>query len=186
MKETDIDSGLFRQIKNGDQKAFRELFMKYFSRLCVFVQTILRAEEKAQEVVQKVFVKLWEKRMVINITQTVYGYLFTSCKNESFNLIKMEKTRNKYEQQYILDYKSVQQYEMKQEEVNIGSIVNKAIAELPDKCREIYTLSKKEGLSYQEIADFLKISEKTVENQIGIALKKLRESLTPYLSIIHE
>ena len=186
MKETDIDSNLFERIRNGDKKAFRELFMKYFARLCVFVQTIVRTEDKAQDIVLKIFVKVWERRAIIEITQTVYGYLFTSCKNESYNYIKMEKTRDKYELQYVQDYQDARKYEMQHEGVDIQSIINKAIAGLPDKCREIYTMSKKEGLSYQEIAQFLKISEKTVENQIGIALKKLRESLKPHLSLINE
>jgi len=187
LKEVDIDSELFKRIRKSDENAFRELFMKYFSRLCAFVQTILRVEEKAQDVVQKVFVKLWEKRTLLLITENVFGYLMTSCKNESFNLIKMEKTREKYEHTYASDYQQTMQYELKENSgSNISTLVNQAIENLPDKCKEIYTLSKKEGLSYLEIAQFLKISEKTVENQIGIALRKLREALTPHLSLINE
>ena len=187
MKETNIDQHLFERIRSGDEGAFRSLFMKYFARLCAFVQTIVRAEEKAQDVVQKVFVKLWEKRRVIMIAKTVLGYLMSSCKNEAFNYLKMEKTRQKYENQYAEDYHQAQTYELKAGDgTEISQVVNKAIEQLPDKCRQIYTMSKKEGLSYQEIAAFMKISEKTVENQIGIALRKLREALRPHLTLINE
>ncbi|MEL7147145.1 MAG: RNA polymerase sigma-70 factor [Bacteroidota bacterium] len=187
MKETDIDQQLFERIRSGDEGAFRVLFMKYFARLCAFVHTIVRAEQKAQDVVQKVFVKLWEKRKFLMIAKTVFGYLMSSCKNEAFNYLKMEKTRQKYEEQYATDYQAAEAYEMRiGEGGEIGFLVNRAIEELPEKCKQIYTLSKKDGLSYKEIADFLKISEKTVENQIGIALRKLREALTPHLNLINE
>ena len=187
MKEINVDQHLFERIRTGDEGAFRSLFLKYFARLCAFVQTIVRAEEKAQDVVQKVFVKLWEKRRIITIAKTVLGYLMTSCKNEAFNYLKMEKTRLKYEQQYMEDYQQSMIYELQSgnsHEINMA--VNMAIEQLPEKCRQIYTLSKKEGLSYQEIAVFLKISEKTVENQIGIALRKLREALTPHMTLIND
>lgn len=186
MKEIDIDRELFAKISNGDESAFRQLFMKYFARLCAFVQTITRREEEVQDVVQKVFVNLWEKRKLIRITQSVIAYLMTSCRNEAFSHIRMSKTRDKYETQYVRDYREAEAYEMKVSSVDVGKLVNQAIEGLPDKCRRIYTMSKKEGLSYGEIADFLNISEKTVENQIGIALKKLREALKPHIALIHE
>jgi len=174
-------------VQNGDENAFRSLFMKYFARLCAFVHTIIRSEDKAQDVVQKVFVKLWEKRFALNITETLFGYLLTSCKNESFNYMKSEKTREKYEQNYAEDYQSTMDMGIKLgSNENVSVLIGKAIEQLPVKCRDIFRLSKQEGLSYQEIAQYLSISEKTVENQIGIALKKLRESLKPHLTLINE
>ncbi len=187
MKEIDIDNTLIRQIQNGDKDAFRTLFMKYFAKLCAFVHTIVRSNEKAEDVVQKVFVKFWEKRKIIQISQTVFGYLLSACKNESFNLMKTEKTRERYEQIYVKNYKHIIENEAKlNNDKPISEIVNKAIEELPEKCKNIFKLSKQEGLSYQEIATYLSVSEKTVENQIGIALKKLRESLKPHIAIINE
>ena len=186
-KELVTDEDLFGRLRHNDEGAFRELFMRHFAHLCAFVHTIVRAEQKAQDVVQRVFVKLWEKRRVLEIAQNVLAYLFKSCRNEAYNFIKMENTRRKYEEQYMSDYAEVIQYERKVASgVDIDRLVNEAIEQLPEKCKQIYTLSKKEGLTYQEIAKFMKISEKTVENQIGIALRKLRETLKPQLSLINE
>ena len=84
------------------------------------------------------------------------------------------------------DYHEAEAVELQNPGVSINELVDHAIETLPEKCRHIYTLSKKEGLSYQEIALHLEISEKTVENQIGIALRKLRETLKPHISLIYE
>ena len=187
MKEIDIDIALIRQVKEGNEKAFKDLFMKYFARLCAFVFNIIKSDEKAQDIVQRVFARLWEKRGVINITETALGYLFRSCRNETLNQMKSEQTRRKYEQHYLDDYEAIHEVGTHLEEaINTTKLIDEAIKSLPNKCREIFQMSKQEGLSYQEIATYLKVSEKTVENQIGIALKKLRESLKPHIAWTNE
>lgn len=182
MKEEASDQELFAEIKNGDHGAFRALFKRYFNRVCAFVMSIVRSQDLAVDIVQQVFVKLWEKRENLFIVKSVSSYLLTSAKNESYNQIKASNTRIRYETDYIEESFQAYEHFNDQESLDFGRLVNDAIQQLPNKCQQIYRLAKEDGLTYSEIAGFLEVSEKTVENQMGIALKKLREILKPQLS----
>lgn len=174
------DNELFLKVKDGDEHAFKELFRKYYSSMCLFARQFLNDYELAEETVQDVFVKIWEKRTLLNIETSVKHYLFRSIRNQCLNRIQHEKIKHRYERK-VLD---VMQQEIDPDqyflEVDLIRRIEKSIDSLPPKRREIFRLSREQGMKYKEIADTLKISVKTVEAQMGLALKFLREDLKDY------
>jgi RNA polymerase sigma-70 factor, ECF subfamily len=180
------DKLLFEKITQKNTLAFDTLFRKYYARLCRFAITYLKEEEMAEECVQEVFIKIWEQSDHLQIEGAVISYLFAATKNTALNLIKKESTRQKYESAYEEQNPSADVNISEIENEKVASLVTSAVNKLPGKCREIFMLSKDDGLTYEEIADYLKISKKTVENQMGIAFKKLREILKPKISLLFE
>ena len=179
---THTDKELIKQIKKGDEQAFDILFRKYYAPLARFAKMFTKDEENADEVVQAFFVKLWEQKVKLKITSSVKSYLYTSVRNASLNFLKKEKTRNLYEEKTETETN---------ETSNIGNnnfkdVYEIAVNKLPERTKEVFILSKNEGLSYVEIADYLQITAKTVENNMGIAFRKLRKMLLPYKHLIYE
>ncbi len=145
----------------------------------------LKNLEASEEVVQETFVKLWENRKTLNITSSLKSYLFRAVRNSSLNVIKHEKIKDKY--------KSYNEYEIKNhsasldEEIDASELeikIRKSIDLLPSERKKAFIMSRYEGLKYKEIAEKLNISKKTVENQIGKALKFLKSELAEYMTII--
>ena len=134
---------------------------------------------------QKVFIQLWMKRNLITITDSVPAYLYTSVRNQSFIYLKSYAVRKTYEAQSA-DKRMQEIQERNDVFEGFPQIVRQKAADLPEKCREIFTMARFEGLTYDEIAEYLKVSKKTVENQMTIAYKKLREWLQPELKKLLE
>jgi RNA polymerase sigma-70 factor, ECF subfamily len=179
------DKILFSQVKQGDRKAFDLLFREYYIQLCRFAYSYMHSQNHSEEVVQNVFIKLWENRQKTNISTSFISYLYTAVKNQALNDLKKDYVRKHYESEYVNgqdDYDQIEFSDSGNSKIKIA--LKNATEMLPPKCREIFELSRADGLTYDEIADYLNISEKTVENQMGIAFKKLREILMPQLSII--
>ncbi len=177
MKETN----LFSRIKTGDKKAFDELFLQYYKNLCSFSLTFTQNLEDAEDVVQKVFVRFWENRKKLEIPENPKAFLFKSVYFESIKLLRQRNTQQKYLSEL---YTFSGQNEEPADFSLILPILYKAIEKLPEKCRQIFILNKLEGLTQKEIAEYLSISVKTVENQMSIAFSKLREDLKPYLYLL--
>ncbi|WP_310588008.1 RNA polymerase sigma-70 factor [Runella sp. SP2] len=179
------DTQILIAIREGDERVFEQVFRKYYGGLCTYGRSILRDEEESEEIVQNVFVGIWEKRAELEITQSLKSYLYRAVHNHCLNRIKHQKVRDEH-QQYTLysqeeAYESVSQTVYKNE---LESELAKAIGKLPEQCRVIFKLSRFEELRYQEIADQLGLSVKTVENQIGKALKILRTELADFLPVV--
>lgn len=174
------DFELFSQIKRRDRTAFNTLFRKYYTALCRFSFAICLSQEEAEECVQDMFVHLWEKAPTINVDVSVKAYLYTSTRNYTLNAINKQQTELRHLNEYSENAESHEQ-DTEKRDVEISRLIESGIERLPEKCREIFVLCKKEGLTYEEIATYLQVSEKTVENQMGIALRKLREYLHPEL-----
>ena len=156
--------------------SFRQLFDRQFYPLCQFLSYYTTNRMIIEEVVQDVFVKLWEDRNVSQI-KSVNSYLYTSARNRMLNHIRDEKKRNLLLEQWV-------QHELRKEGEECFNIeefnqkVQTAVELLPQKCRKIFNLSKKEKFTYKQIAEQLDISVKTVEAQMGIALRKIRKHLS--------
>jgi RNA polymerase sigma-70 factor (ECF subfamily) len=181
------DSLLFAHISNGNKAAFDTLFRKYYCQLVRFAISYTNDSSTAEEIVQDTFVKIWENAPRIKITTTVGGYIYNAVKNHCINYIKHITIKKKYEKEQAK--KKTEEEFSNEEKVNINlfrQILSQAVNKLPEKCREIFEMAKFDGLSYDEISDYLEISTKTVENQMGIALKKLRENILPYAKEIYE
>jgi len=173
---------LLRQItEKNDKHAFATLYETMHESLYDFALAIVKLREPAEEITADVFIRLWERRVSMEYTRirSCRLYLFMCVKNASLNYLR----NNKRAEQLDLERLSMSNWrlETNPEELMItaemASRLNRAIGELPAKCGIIFRLVKEEGLSYKEVAQLLDVSEKTVENQIGIALKKIKQAI---------
>jgi RNA polymerase sigma-70 factor (ECF subfamily) len=174
------DNELYLKLKEGDEKAFEVLFRKYYAALCSYANQFLFEKSLSEEVVQDMFLKIWEKRAVLTIEMSLKHYVFRSVRNRCLNLIQHEKVKKQYAGMVLENSAheiSPDEYFL---EVDLVRRIEKSIESLPPKRREIFKLSREQGLKYKEIADSLGISVKTVEVQMGLALKQLREQLKDY------
>ena len=168
-----------------DETAFEQVFKTYFKRLHAYAFTILKNDVEAEEMVQQVFFKLWERNESLSLSGSVSAYLYRAVHNESLNYIKHQKVRSNH--QLHVAYSMKNEVEHPAKKVMAGELEKKihtALNELPEQCRTIFQMSRFDELKYREIADKLGISVKTVENQMGKALKLLREKLVDFLIFI--
>ena len=179
------DKSLALELAQGNEKVFEIIFNKYYQALCVFSKQFLNDDELAEETVQNVFVKIWEKRFSISIDTSLEHYLFRAVRNHCFNELQHQKIKKRYAQKILEDAV----VEIKTDEYflepNLKNEIEKALDLLPPKRKEIFRLSREEGLKYKEIAEQLDISVKTVEAQMGLALKFLREQLKDFSDIVN-
>lgn len=173
------DSDLATKIKKGDVLAFDEIYRRYSKRLYLFVFGIIKSKKDAEDVVQEVFVKIWENRSKIKQYLSFQSYLFTIAHNTTISLL-----RNKMKDDKFIENIKLLQYSEKgdsvQAEIEFNELNKKlqtSLNSLPERQRQVYLLSREEGLSYKQIAEKLEISINTVENQMVKALKFLRERL---------
>ena len=171
---------LFERIKKSDDKAFEILFHKYYRYLCLFATKIINDNDAAEEIVQDFFVKLWEKREQLKIETSLKNYLFRSVKNLCLNFIQHNRTKMRYAQIVISEVETNFSDESNYPEIELSEKIEESINSLPEKRKEIFRLSRQEGLKYHEIAQKLNISIKTVETQMSMAIKTLRELLKKY------
>lgn len=174
------DKELFFRIKQGDKQSFEELFRAYYKPLCLFAHKYVYDEDDCEEIVQTFFLKLWEQRSKISINTSVKSYLFSSIRNRCFNYIKHQKIKQEYQSEVMYAEKSKRNDSYEFTEIDLVEKINKSIQSLPNRRREIFILSREHGLKYKEIAEKMGISIKTVETQMGSALKDLREKLKDY------
>ncbi|MBN1112783.1 MAG: RNA polymerase sigma-70 factor [Bacteroidales bacterium] len=166
--------------------SFKKLFDSLYEPLCRFATIYTQNSVVSEEIVQDVFVNVWEKRNTINIETSIKSYLFSSVRNRALNY-KRDSKVDLFKTD-VLDeidkeiWEDISCFEGDDIE-KLRNKVRLAIDDLPEKCKEIFLLSKENSLTYSEIATELSISTKTVENQMYIAFKKLRESLSPILFI---
>lgn len=171
--------------KGVTKAEFEQVFKAHFKALHAYACTILREETQAEEIVQQVFFKLWEKREQLDIKQSIQAYLYRSVYNHCLNHIKHLKVRKAHQAHAIYTGSEV---EVSASKKVIGKELQVKIADameqLPEQCRTIFQMSRFEELKYREIADKLKLSVKTIENQMGKALKIMRIHLSEYLTAL--
>lgn len=173
---------IVKKMIDGDIDSFRYFFDRYYDDLCNFVNIYLHDQVLAEEIVQDIFVYFWENREKLKINTSVKSYLFSASKFKSLNLLRDTRTQKKIVEK-IRRIEPIQTHEHESSYIDTNEfrkILDLAVDQLAPKCREIFLLSKQKELSNKEIAEQLGISVKTVENQMTIALKKLREYLIPY------
>lgn len=173
---------IVQKMIEGDKKAFKYFFEKYYAGLCNFVNIYVHDTNLAEEIVQDIFVYFWENKARLQLTHSVRSYLFSASKYRSLKEIRNQNTRKRILEGIKItgvgDQTNHDEFYFDTEEFR--SVLHTAIENLPPKCKEIFLLCKVKNLSHKEIAERLNISAKTVENQITIALKKLRIALAPY------
>jgi RNA polymerase sigma-70 factor (ECF subfamily) len=177
---THENDDLFNRLKQNDVKAFEAIFNAYYAPLCLFASQFLGDDEKAEEIVQDLFVNVWSKRHSLHIDRSLKNYLFHAVKNQCLNWIQHTKIRAKHAENVKENFMRQMNESDYFLEVGLSEKIAESIESLPEKRRQIFKLSREQGLKYQEIADMLGLSVKTVETHMGLALKQLREQLRDY------
>lgn len=176
---------LAQQIKANDLQAFEVAFTTYAGGLIEYATTMLKDADEAEDIVQQLLVQLWVNRSTLNIATSLKGYLYRSVHNSCLNKIKRQQVRNAYgatvEAGGVRASESAAEV-LENKEIRLA--IDNALADLPELCRTVFIKAKYEFLKYQEIADELGIPAKTVENQMGKALKLLREKLKHLLPLV--
>jgi len=161
-----------------DESAFEELFDYYYPRLFNFSRSFLKIEEGIDDIIQDVFVKIWQNRKKIKSAATFNSYIFTITRNLLLNKLR-SRLNNENTKEEIRNFSLANEYSsMEQiEYCDLKETVDNLVSELPGRQKEIFVLSRIEGLSHKEIAEKLKISTKTVEYHITLAVRYLRDKL---------
>jgi RNA polymerase sigma-70 factor (ECF subfamily) len=181
----ELDTELIARIRAGEEGAFEQLFHRYYRELCVYASRIDRAGGSAEEIVQEVFFRIWMHRDRLILTESLAGYLYAVTRNVSLNRLARSQTEDRWRAEA-----QVQALEPPGEggsadvavrETEMALAIDRAISKLPPRCREAFLLRRQKHLSYQEISQAMRTSPKTVEIQIGKALRLLRASLAEWL-----
>lgn len=155
--------------------SFEAIFRQHYERLCSYAYTFLKDEASSEDIVQEVFIKIWEQRQDLIGSDQLKFYLFTAVRNNCLTAITKNKKNAFIE---LGDEEASDEMPLKMEAADCGTdpkvLLAKAMEQLPPKCREVFMLSRLSGQTYQQIADSLGISVKTVENQMGKAIKLLK------------
>jgi RNA polymerase sigma-70 factor (family 1) len=176
---------LVQLLRQDKLNAFRELYSRYWKKLFDEAYKRLKSKEQAEEVVQELFTNLWTKRQSIQINTTISAYLFSSVVHHVIDIYRKEMVRAKYSQAFkIVNTEADTSTEDGIMLKDLTYTIEEEISHLPDKCRSVYELSRKEHKTNKEIASYLGISEKTVEQHLTKALKKIRFTLSHYLLIL--
>lgn len=178
VENNDLANGL----KRGDENAFDAIFRAWYPALVRSSEGIVGSQAVAEELVQDVMLELWRRRESLDTDMTVQAYLFRATRNRSLNHVRHERVQRNAEPYIALDESHDSTTSEQMQEDVIAVAVRRAVAELPDRCREVFELSRFRGLKYSEIASALGISVKTVEAQMSKALRILREELADLMS----
>ncbi len=180
MVSNTLDNSIHKLI-NGDQSALEELFNYYYPRLYNFSKSFLKIEEGIDDILQEVFIKIWQNRESIKKPDTFNSYIFTITKNLLLNELRRKlsdsKTKSEIQNRSLAEeYHQFEQIEFKE----LKEKLDFEIENLPEKQKEIFILSRKEGLSHKEIAEKLKISTKTVEYHIRQSINILKNKISDF------
>ena len=169
------DKRLFDAIKDNSQTAFKVVYEEYFAKLTQFIFKMSRDENLAEELVQRTMIKVWEQRDKIILTTSLKSYLYKVSYNEYLMYLR---TKSKFPNIEDAVIEAIDEIEDEQDNQVLLDKIRKEIDNLPPKCREVFILSKINGMKYKEIAEQLNISTKTIESHMTKALKQIREALT--------
>jgi RNA polymerase sigma-70 factor (ECF subfamily) len=176
------DAELLRRIRAGDDRALETVFRAHYASMFTVVRRIVFAPDIAEELVQDVFLKLWTKRETLAEIDALKTYLYRAARNTALNHLRRQKLESAHEEREAAkgEPSTGEATDDGATATDLTTAVQAAIARLPERCREIFLMSRDGGLTYNEIAKELGISIKTVETQMGRALKSLRLSLARF------
>ncbi|WP_207422508.1 RNA polymerase sigma-70 factor [Desertivirga brevis] len=171
----------------NDEKAFESLFKTYYARLIFFANRFVNDEDVSREVVSEVFTHLWEERSSLSIKTSVNAYLYRTVQNRCLNYLKHKKIESEYVN-YLAKNNMLSEipalHRNPAQERELKEQIHRAIEELPEKCRDVFKLSRFKNMKNREIAESLQISQKTVERHLTIALDRLRQGLKHLLILV--
>ncbi len=180
-----LEKRILKELKYGSKKAFEYVFKTYYDPLCRYAEEILKDRDQAEDVVETLFIIIWEDRKKIDIHTSFRSYLYRSTYNACLNIIRKRKSESKYRDFFLhhSDFSKTHDYGSSSYplsgiiEREMESGIAKVIDKLPAQCKKIFLMSRVDDLSHQEIADKLDLSVNTVKSQIMNALKKILVAL---------
>ncbi len=175
--DIDENSVLVNDLIKGNEKAYIRLLDSYYRVMHTYAISLIRDEDMAKDIVQNVFLNTWRARKRLNPQLSIRSFLLKSVYNEFINIYRKDKAMLVLHKKYVEATKEVVEETSEKELNSMVDILNVEIKKLPAKCRTVFELSKKEGLTNYEISEYLNISSKTVEAQITKAFKILRSNL---------
>ncbi|MDN5214461.1 RNA polymerase sigma-70 factor [Fulvivirgaceae bacterium BMA12] len=174
---------LLQGIKSGNASCYEEVFRRYYQPLCLFSLKYVKDPDEAEEIVQNMFVRIWQKRKELAIATSVKSYLYQSVRNACLNHLKHNNIKLDYQKNALATTSSASASDTLVA-LELEVKVRETLHKLPPERKKIFLMSRNEGLKYREIAEKLNISVKTVENQMSQALKFLKSELADFLGVI--
>lgn len=178
-----VEQDLLRRLAEGDQTALTAIYQHYWQALFIAAYNVVKDKKTCEDIIQEIFLQLWLKRETLEIRESLKGYLMAATRYQVFRCI-----RKAAEQKRVFNRLAARPEPQNAEpalfQKELKRQVDQVVAVLPEKCRIIYKMSREEYLSHKEISERLQISPKTVENQLTIALRRLRHSLEGFLMLI--
>ncbi|WP_339885320.1 RNA polymerase sigma-70 factor [Polaribacter vadi] len=176
-KDQLTETNIVSQLIKGDENAYAYLVDLYYDSLCIYANNLARDHFESEDIVQNVTVKLWQRRHKLSEDISIKNYLYKSVYNEFVDSYRKHTAVSALEKKYIEGLDTFYETEDKKDTLLLKTLIEKEIAQLPNKCRETFLLSKRDGLTYTEIAEYKNISVNTVENHMVKAFSILREKL---------
>jgi RNA polymerase sigma-70 factor (ECF subfamily) len=191
VKQTDLDDFFLLRFKSGDELAFEKIFKSNHSQIVGFCNHFVMDPDKAKGLAQEVFLNLWINRGKIETLNGIKAFLYTFAKSSCLNYIRHQKVIRKYEDEHLqemeseLNRETLESFDFNSLEFSeLETLIRQAIDDLPEKCREVFMMSRFEGKMNKEISEELNISVKAVEAHMTRALRTLRLKLSEYLPAI--
>ena len=169
---------LILQIQQDNEHAFKQLYQAYYIRVVTFITGIIKKHDIAKDLAQDVFVNLWINRKTLDATRSLQNYIFVSSRN---NYLKKEMVFSSEPLEAQADVSTGNMVEDTFFAKEIALLIEMVVSEMPEQRQRIYRMNREQGLSNEEIADRLGISKRSVENQVSLALKEIREVVAAYL-----
>ncbi len=181
-KSLQYEQFLVAKLNRGDSNAFSEIFSAYYQDLVLFAFSFTKEMASAEEIIQETFIKLWEDRETLDVKRSLKSILLKSVQNRCIDWYRHKKIMNNY-----CDYVLVNKLLIENNTDNyllcseLNGLIRSALKKMPEKYREAYEMNRNDGLKYQEIAESLSVSVRTVEDRISRALEFLRKELIDFL-----
>lgn len=163
-----------KALREGDEKAFEKIYLNYYKKTLYFITGLVKSEDDAKELTQEVFIKLWTSRETLDPERSVHSYMYTIARNAAFNFLKHKLVEINYISEYAAQNIETETSDEILFAKEMALLIEMSVGKMPAQRRKIYQMSRKEGLSNEEIATRLQISKKTVENQLSLALRELK------------
>ena len=177
-----VDTKILEALRNGDHKAFKVVFVAYYNKTKAFIYGYIKSDSDAEELAEDLFINLWVNRHSIDISKSFNSYLHTIVRNAAINFLKHKQVQEKYINEMLAwesYYSSEEDYIAKE----LGLLVDDVVGKMPQQRKQIYLLSRSEGLSNGEIAERLNTTKRNVESQLSLALKEIRKAILVFLIV---